>query len=85
MQWNMGSRHWERKVNEIIDMTENYSPDLLYITEANYFNPTEDYLSNVQGYRHINPPTFHNPKLKYSRIVLLVKENLNCQLIENSV
>ena len=36
MQWNMGSKFWIRKQEEIQAIVDQHNPDIMYITEASF-------------------------------------------------
>ena len=81
MQWNIGSRHWQRKRDQVQAMADERSPDIFTITEANLFNGTPDIQSDILGYKMVKPLTYLNPNLEYSRVLLFVKNNLNFEIM----
>ena len=74
MHWNLGSKHWEKKQTEVQALVDQYSPDVLFISEANYFHDTPKHLTEIEGYKFEVAKTMEN--LKYSRIVLLCRDDL---------
>ena len=74
MHWNLGSKYWDKKQNEIQALVDQYTPDILYISEANYFHDTPKHLVDIEGYKMETALTMEN--LKYSRIILLCREDL---------
>ena len=72
MHWNLGSRFWDKKRMDIQHLADQYSPDYLYISEANLFHDTPDHLREIEGYKMALARTMES--LKFSRIVLLCKE-----------
>ena len=83
MHWNLGSTFWIRKVHHIQQLVDEKSPDLLIISEANLF--LQD-LGDLQYKIKIDGYDIHLPKsmitMQYSRIILLSKEVLNIQIME---
>ena len=75
MHWNLGPRYWEKKRDEIQLLVDQHSPDYLYISEANLFQDTPEHQTLIEGYKLVTAKTMS--KLKFSRIVLLVKEGMN--------
>ena len=80
MHWNLGSTYWIRKTHHIQQLVDEKCPDLLYISEANLFLEDIgelDYKIKIDGYN------LHLPKsmvdMQYSRIILLARENLEIQ------
>ena len=78
MHWNLGSRHWEQKRDEIQLLVDQHGPDFLYISEANLFNGTPDHETHIEGYNLTRAKT--TEILGYSRIVLLSKSGINFKL-----
>ena len=74
MHWNLGSRHWDSKRDDIQLLADQMSPDYLYISEANLFHDTPPHLTDIERYKLIKAKTMS--KLKFSGIVLLVKEGM---------
>ena len=71
MHWNLGSKRWEKKIDEVQLLVDQYSPDHLFISEANLFQDVPDHLTGIEGYVMTRASTMEH--LKYSRIVLLSK------------
>ena len=55
--WNLGSRHWKRKVLYISQLVHDFNPDLAYISEANLHQSTPEHETVIPGY------SIHNPTL----------------------
>ena len=79
-QWNMGPAHWEKKVTEIEAFLLEVQPDLFFITEANMFPSTKAHEGNFPGHCIILPKTVDT--LGYWRIVLIVKETIKVEVLE---
>ena len=73
-QWNLGSRMWQNKVDEIQLFVDEQQPDLAFITEYNLWEGVSDHLIGIDGYELLKPLT--NSRLGYSRIIALIKENI---------
>ena len=79
IHWNIGNRFWKHKINDIEHTINEFNPDLFLISEANLFSQDQDYEIHIDGYKMIHPKTILS--LGYSRLILLVKEGINVQLI----
>ena len=74
MHWNLGSRFWERKRDEVQLLVDHQSPDFLFISEANLFSDTLSHLIEIDGYTMTRAKNMES--LNYSRIILLSKVGL---------
>ena len=74
MQWNAGARGWERKRDNLEHLTEDESPDFLFITEANRPAGLPEHTSQINGYQTVFPKSMETKG--FSRIVLLIKEGV---------
>ena len=72
MHWNLGSRFWEKKREDIQHLVDQHKPDYLFISEANLFHDTPEHQREIEGYSMTLAKTMTS--LKFSRIVLLCKE-----------
>ena len=72
MHWNLGSRFWDKKRDDIQLLVDQYKPDYLFISEANLFHDTPEHLIEVEGYNLVQAKTMS--LYKFSRIVLLCRE-----------
>ena len=79
--WNMGSRRFPNKVEEIELLTSELQPDLLYISEANLMKDTPEYCYQIGGYNVFLPRTMD--RLGYARIILLVKHGIEIEVLDN--
>ena len=81
VHWNLGARYWDKKVDDIQAMVDELKPDLALISEANLFTGLEVHLRLVTGY------SVHCTKgfevMGYSRLVLLVRDGFEVEVIEN--
>ena len=74
MHWNLGSRHWDKKLEDIQHLVDQQKPDYVFISEANFFHDTPENKTNIDGYDMIVAKTLE--KLKFSRIILLAKHEM---------
>ena len=74
MHWNLGSRYWDKKLEDIQHLVDQYGPDYAFISEANYFHDTPANKTDIEGYDMIVAKTIKS--LKFSRIVLLAKQDM---------
>ena len=65
-QWNMGYNRWENKRVDIEVLTQEKTPDLLFITEANLFDTLPEYQRHIQGYKMYIPEAMMR-KHKYGK------------------
>ena len=80
VQWNAGNKHWHRKVEELEAFVLEKNPDLFFVTEANLMSDTPEYQTRIAGYYMVLPPTMQ--RLKYCRIVLLVRDGIQVKILE---
>ena len=81
VHWNMGSTWWERKKDEVLTVIEEYSPDILFISEANMRNDLPVFEKEIDGYDLIVPKTA--ARYGHARLVLLIREEVEYKIIEN--
>ena len=78
--WNIGSKKWCNKVDLIQSHVDLEKPDLTFISEANMYESTPVHETLIVGYRIIKPRSVNHQGL--SRIILLVKENIEVSVEE---
>ena len=78
--WNLGSRRWKRKTDDIIHMLDDLKPDLAVITEANLQYETEAHERNIPGYSLTTTKDYENGGM--SQLVVLVRMGLNIRVLE---
>ena len=73
LHWNMGSRHWRRKTDDIVQILSVRNPDLFLVSEANLQVGTPIEESCIEGY---------SPILKNgaARLVVLVKDGIQVKV-----
>ena len=79
--WNLGSRFWKWKQDKIQSIVDVVNSDIMYISEANIFKADPEHELNIVGYNLELPLTWKNPRLEYARIALLIKQDLNYELL----
>ena len=79
--WNLGSKKWRNKRNQIQALVDQNSPDLIFISEANLDEMTPLHESLISGYDITLPKTV--TRNGTARLALLTKENLDFELKEN--
>ena len=78
LHWNMGSRFWRNKVDEIRQTIMEKSPDIFAITEAYLFTSDPLESRHIEGYEEYLPITSQGNER--CRLVVLVKEGINVKL-----
>ena len=76
--WNMGSKLWSNKIEEIEALTQQHNLDILIISEANLLNDTAEHDRNIEGYQILLPLTIKEHKV--ARLVVLTRNGLNIDL-----
>ena len=79
--WNLGSKMWRNKLNQIQALVDQDSPDIIFISEANLEEETPPHESLIIGYNITMPKTV--TRNKTARLVLLTRENLDFKLRED--
>ena len=76
--WNLGSRHWVNKTNEIQHFVDTKKPDILIISEANIFLEDPDHQTLIPGYTLIKSAAINT--MGYSRIAALVRQGIQVEI-----
>ena len=71
--WNLGSKKWKNKRNQIQALVDHQNPDIIYISEANLDDLTPLHESLIAGYNITRPKTVIRNST--ARLVLLTREN----------
>ena len=79
--WNMGPRHWVQKVDDIRAIVDDIKPEYMFISESNLYEKDPQHSCLIEGYDIIKPPSASI--IGISRIILLVKQGMNFQLLPN--
>ena len=79
IHWNMGSRLWENKLEELELLLSEKKPDLCFISEANISASKNLDEMNVPGHQLILPRTMS--RLGHARIALVVKNHFNVHIL----
>ena len=78
LHWNMGSRHWRRKTNEIVQILSEKHPDIFLISEANLQIETPLVESCIPNYSTVYPKTLK--KTGVARLVALIKDGVHLEV-----
>ena len=76
--WNLGSKKWKNKRNQIQALVDQDNPDVMFISEANLDDLTLPHESLISGYNITLPKTV--TRNGTAQIVLLTKENIEFKL-----
>ena len=76
--WNLGSKKWRNKRNQIQALADQDNPDVIFISEANLDDLTPPHESLISGYNITLPKTV--TRNGTARLVLLTRENLDFKL-----
>ena len=79
--WNLGSKKWTNKRNQIQALVDTDCPDVIFISEANLDELTPLHESVIMGYDITLPKTV--VRNGTARLVLLTKLDLDFELLEN--
>ena len=72
VHWNLGSKFWINKIEEIQLLVDDYGADIYFISESNLWAGTPQHETLIEGYEIIMPKTMH--RYNYCRIIALVKD-----------
>ena len=75
IHWNLGSKLWCNKLEDIELLLSEFKPDLCYISEANLWNGLDHHEREILGHEIIYPNTME--RLGHARIILLVREGIS--------
>ena len=79
--WNLGSKKWTNKRNQIQELVDTDCPDAIFISEANLDELTPLHESVIMGYDITFPKTV--VRNGTARLVLLTKLDLDFELLDN--
>ena len=79
LQWNLGAKFWMNKLDELEAVTQQYSPEVCVITEANLLKSTSADERKIPGYDMHLPELL--PGQNIFRIVVLTKSGLNINVL----
>ena len=79
LHWNAGSRLWKNKLLDLELLLNDRRPDLCFVTEANLWDDFLDHETQIPGHKLVFPLTMTS--MKHSRIVLIIKEDLEYELM----
>ena len=78
MHWNLGSKRWIRKMDELEAVTIQYRPDIFAVSEANLLEATTQ--RDIPGYRILLPKTSETQSI--SRIIVLIREGIEVEVLD---
>ena len=81
VHWNLGSRFWHNKKEDIQLLVDDLKPDFTLISEANLWETTEVHEAQIEGYDLIMSKSMSS--LHHCRIIALVKTGLNYKIEDN--
>ena len=81
LHWNIGPSFWDKKLVEIQILTDEFRPDLVFISEANLLPCLPDYQINIPNYTIVTTKDYSEGRI--SRLVLLVKNGYNVEVQYN--
>ena len=77
--WNLGSKLWRNKRQEIELLLGQYKPDLCFITEANMWSDTEPHDREILDHKLVYPNTMDT--MAHARIILIVKQEVEVTVL----
>ena len=81
VHWNLGSRYWNNKLEDIQHLVDEMNPDLAYISEANLFAGLALHLRQIEGYHLVYTKAMDF--FGYSCLILLVKQGFQVKIMED--
>ena len=81
VHWNLGSKLWNNKLNEIEMVLAEKKPDLFFVSEANLWQDLPESERCIPGHKLILPKTMTS--LKHSRLVLIVKDTIEVKVLND--
>ena len=71
---------WVNKIEDIECLANDFTPDIIFISEAKIYSNDLDHMTKIDGYNlhHGNTMQGHG----YARMVMLAKPNLNIEIRE---
>jgi hypothetical protein len=80
MQWNPGSKHLHNKLGNIESVINGYKPDILGISESNFFKHHDINDVQIDNYKLFLSDTLDNENIKASRIAVYVHDDIVCKV-----
>ena len=75
VNWNLGSRKWSRKRDDVVHMLTDFCPDVAVISEGNLYSDEESHLTVIENYNINTILDFE--LIGISRLVVLTRKDLN--------
>ena len=79
--WNLGSRHWQKKIEDIQLLVDKHKPQVLFISEANLYSTVPEYKTVIECYDLYKTKSFES--MGCSRLVMLVENFFEFKMLEN--
>ena len=79
LHWNIGSRQWKNKIEDIELLLAEYKPDLCYVSEANLWSNLEPHERELEGHSLVLPNTMAT--LQHARLVIIVKDGIEVTVL----
>ena len=76
MHWNPGSKHLHNKLGNIESVINGYKPDILGISESNFFKHHDINDVQIDNYKLFLSDTLANENIKASRIAVYVHDDI---------
>ena len=83
ISWNLGSRKWCNKTDEINHLVLEHNPDIVAISEANLHSSSGCHETNIKGYNLITTLDYKDTGI--SRLVVLAKLDLNYKILTDKM
>ena len=80
MHWNPGSKHLHNKLGNIESVINGYKPDILGISESNFFKHHDINDVQIDNYKLFLSDTLDNENIKASRIAVYVHDDIVCKI-----
>ena len=81
IHWNLGSKYWDNKKEEIQCIVDEMKPDIIYISEANIFSGLLPELRIIEGYNLVVSRFMDTTG--YSRLALLIRDGFQAEVKED--
>ena len=74
--WNTGNSHLKNQMEEVLWLTEEQRPHIMFLSESNLWRNHEKDLVKIDGYEIHTTKMIRNPDRQVSRLVAYVKEGI---------
>ena len=80
LHWNPGAKHLHNKVQNIESVINAYKPEVLGISESNFYKSHDVNEVQIENYNLFFSETLNNENLKVSRVVVYVHKSIACRV-----